>query len=322
MVDSVPVRTPPARAAEGRDLSDLLAQVRRIELRTRRIVSSLAAGAYRSAFKGSGLEFDEVREYAVGDDVRNIDWNVTARAGKPYVKVFREERELTIMLLVDASGSMRYGAIPGVSPRAKQACAAEAAAVVAITALKNRDKIGLVRFADRTDIHLPPRRGRGHALRLVREVLATPESWRPTGLAHALDELVLVAKRRTVTFLISDFLFRDEAERKAFADRLARAGQRHDVIGLRVADPGETALPGGGWFAPPVAIVDPETGNERIVSGGSANRAAYARAWAESRAATDKTFRAAGCDLVDLTTAEPATTAIQRFFRERRRRAR
>jgi uncharacterized protein (DUF58 family) len=310
--------------ADVPDLAGLLAQVRRIELRTGRLVSSLAAGAYRSAFKGAGLEFDEVREYAVGDDVRTIDWNVTARAGRPHVKVFREERELTIMVLADTSGSMRFGAIPGVSPRTKLALAAEAAAVVAITALKNRDRIGLVRFSGRTEVHLPPRRGRGHALRLVREVLAVPAAWATTGLAHALDELVLVAKRRTVCFLISDFLFPDAEERRRFGERLARAGRRHDVVGLRVCDPAETTLPGAGsWLVrAPLAVVDPESGAERTLPAGRAARAAYAAAWAGARQDAERLFRAAGCDLVDLDTTGSAATAIQRFFRDRRRRLR
>ncbi|MBA2480978.1 MAG: DUF58 domain-containing protein, partial [Planctomycetes bacterium] len=157
------------------ELKELLRQVKRIELRTERLVSSLAAGRYRSAFRGQGMEFDEVREYAAGDDVRTIDWNVTARAGRPYVKVFREERELTTMLLVDVSASMRFGAIPGMSPRVKLALAAEAAAVVGVTALRNHDRLGLVLFSDRTELHLPARKGRGHAMRLVREVLAAPQ---------------------------------------------------------------------------------------------------------------------------------------------------
>ena len=164
----------PSNSTHDREttLADILRQVRRIELRTEKLVSSLAAGAFRSAFRGSGLEFEEVREYSPGDDVRAIDWNVTARAGRPYVKVFREERELSLAVLVDVSGSMRFGAIPGLSPRTKLALAAEAAAVVAVNAMRNRDRIGLVTFAAATEHHLPLRRGRGHCLRLVREVLA------------------------------------------------------------------------------------------------------------------------------------------------------
>lgn len=298
------------------DVADILRQVRRIELRTERLVSSLAAGRYRSAFRGQGMEFDEVREYAAGDDVRAIDWNVTARAGRPYVKVFREERELTVLLLVDVSGSMRFGAIPGVSPRAKLALAAEAAAVVGVTALRNGDRLGLVLFSDRTEVHVPARRGRGHALRIVREVLSPAGGARPTDLGHALDELSRVARRRAVCFLVSDFLGAPAA-RPALATALARAARRHDIVGLRVTDPGESALPAVGGA---LAMDDPESGAGTVFAGGRAAAARYAAAYGEARTATDRLFRAAGCDLVDVSTTESALTALERFFRQRRRR--
>ena len=302
-----------ARPMPGTDqpggLADILRQVRRIELRTRRMVASLTGGGYRSAFRGTGLEFEEVREYTPGDDVRAIDWNVTARAGRPYVKVFREERELTILLLVDVSGSMRFGAIPGISPRAKLALAAEAAAVVAVSALRNRDRIGLVAFAERTRLHLPARRGRGHALRLVREVLATGADGR-ADLGHALDELQRVAKRRTVTFLISDFIGSGER----LAPALARAARRHDVIGLRVADPGEERLPDGGA---PLVIADPEGDGELVLANGHHARTAYAAAWAAQRAQVARAFAGSGCDLLDLRTDGATATALARFFSRR-----
>ena len=298
------------------DVADILRQVRRIELRTTRLVSSLAAGQYRSAFRGQGMEFDEVREYSAGDDVRAIDWNVTARAGKPYVKVFREERELTVQLLVDVSGSMRFGAIPGISPRAKLALAAEAAAVVGVTALRNGDRLGLILFSDRTESHVPARRGRGHAMRVVREVLMPTSGNRPTDLVHALDELTRVARKRTVCFLISDFLG-DPKKRPALATALARASRRHDIVGLRVSDPGEAALPNGSG---PLVLSDPEGTNVDVFANGSQARATYATAWTEHRAASERLFRAGGCDLVDLATTESAVTALERFFRQRRRR--
>ena len=290
-------------------LADILRQVRRIDLRTRRLVSSLTAGGYRSAFRGTGLEFEEVREYSPGDDVRAIDWNVTARAGRPYIKVFREERELTILLLVDVSGSMRFGAIPGISPRAKLALAAEAAAVVAVSALRNRDRIGLIAFAERTRLHLPARRGRGHALRLVREVLAGGAAGR-ADLAHALDEVQRVAKRRAVVFIVSDFIEGGEA----LASALARAARRHDVIGLRVTDPGEERLPAGGA---PLVIADPEGDGELVLANGRAARAAYAAAWTGRRTEVARTFAGAGCDLLDLRTDGGAARAIARFFARR-----
>lgn len=304
-------------SAEARsDVSEILRQVRRIELRTERLVSSLAAGRYRSAFRGQGMEFDEVRAYAAGDDVRAIDWNVTARAGSPYVKVFREERELTVLLLVDVSGSMRFGAIPGISPRAKLALAAEAAAVVGVTALRNGDRLGLVLFSDRTEMHVPARRGRGHALRVVREVLSPAAGARPTDLAHALDELSRVARRRAVCFLVSDFLAAPAA-RPALATALARAGRRHDIVGLRISDPGEASLPAVGGT---LVMRDPEGGRTLALAGGKAASARYAAAWQEARGATDRLFRAAGCDLVDVSTSESALGALERFFRQRRRR--
>ncbi len=295
------------------DVAEILRQVRRIELRTARLVTSLASGGYRSAFKGQGMEFDEVREYAAGDDVRTIDWNVTARAGRPYVKVFREERELTIVLVVDVSASMRFGALPGVSPRAKLALAAEAAAVVGINALRNGDRLGLVLASDRTERHLPARKGRGHCMRVVREVLAPVQSSRGTDLAHALDELVRVSRRRAVCFLISDFL----AVGEGFSTALTRAARRHDVVGLRVMDPGEAALPTVGV---PLAIDDPETGAGAVFAGGARAAARYRAAWDDARAAATKGFRGADCDLVDLSTTESAVTALLRFFRQRRRR--
>lgn len=294
-------------------LADILRQVRRIELRTERMVSSLTAGAFRSAFKGTGLEFEEVREYSPGDDVRAIDWNVTARAGRPYVKVFREERELSLAVLVDVSGSMRFGAIPGLSQRTKLALAAEAAAVVAVNAMRNRDRIGLVTFAGTTISHLPLRRGRGHCLRLVREVLAARSAPGRADPVHALDELRRVARRRTVCFLVSDFLGMDER----LGDALARAARRHDIIGLRVADPGEQSLPPGSL---PLALVDPEGGDEIVIANGRKPRAAYAAAYAAQRKRVADLFRGAGCDLVDLRSDGAAAPAMMRFFSERRRR--
>lgn len=300
-------------ASQSGDVAEILRQVRRIELRTARLVTSLASGGYRSAFKGQGMEFDEVREYSAGDDVRTIDWNVTARAGRPYVKVFREERELTIVLVVDVSASMRFGAIPGVSPRAKLALAAEAAAVVGINALRNGDRLGLVLASDRTERHLPARKGRGHCMRVVREVLAPVQSSRGTDLVHALDELVRVSKRRAICFLISDFL----SLGNDFSTALSRASRRHDVVGLRVMDPGEATLPNLGV---PLAIDDPESGAGAVLAGGVKAAARYKAAWDGARAAATKSFRGADCDLVDLSTTESAVTALLRFFRQRRRR--
>jgi uncharacterized protein (DUF58 family) len=309
-----------AATTVGSDLADILRQVKRLELRTNRLVSALAAGRYRSAFRGQGMEFDEVREYSPGDDIRSIDWNVTARAGRPYVKVFREERELTTMLLVDASASMRFGAIPGISARAKLSLAAEAAAIIGITALRNHDRIGLMLYSRATDLHLPARKGRGHALRLVREVLAVPGRQvigGGTDLSAALDELARVAVRRAVVFVISDFLPTGGGVAPRLGSSLARLGRRHDVVGLRVSDPAESRLPAG---REPVVIEDPEGGEQIVLRGGSRSRARYSELYQANRLHTDEQFRAAGCDLVDLTTDASAITALTRFFRDRRRR--
>ena len=306
--------TPRPRDGSQDDIAAILRNVRRIEIRTRKLVSSLTAGRFRSAFKGQGMEFDEVREYAPGDDVRTIDWNVTARAGRPHVKTFREERELTVWLLVDGSGSMRFGAIPGLSPRAKLALAAEAAAVIGVTAFRNHDRLGLVRFTDRTDLHLAPRKGRGHCLRVVREVLAAPAASGATALDHALDELARVAPRRGVVFLLSDFLHADGEAAGRFTRALARAARRHDVVGLRVTDPGEEALPAG---STPLALTDPESGRTAVLANGRAARARYAQAWTVQRSLVEGCFRGTGCDLVDLRTEQGAFTALARYFRGR-----
>ena len=302
------------QTTEESGLAALLAQVRRIELRTERLVSSLAAGNYRSAFKGSGLEFDAVRAYADGDDARLIDWNVTARAGTPWVKVFREERELAVTLVVDSSASLAFGAIPGISTRTKRALAAEAAAVVAVTALRNHDRLALVRGAASADLHLPLRRGRGHCLRVVREVLAGTAAGRGD-LAALVESAARTCRRRAVLFLVSDFIH-DETGHVAFAGALARAARRHDIVGLRVADPAEATLPASG----PLVLDDPEGRGQVVLSASPANRRAYAAAYAAARERTAAAFRGAGCDLVDLDTVEGAFTALDRFLRGRRQR--
>jgi len=293
-------------------LKELLRTVRRLELRTEHLVDSLAAGGYRSRFKGQGMEFEEVREYAEGDDVRHIDWNVTARAGRAYVKTYREERDLTVMLLVDVSGSMRFGAIPGRSQRTKLLAAAEAAAVVGVTALRNNDFIGLVGFTDRTEVQLPARKGRRHAMRVIRECLVPHGTSRPTSVCHALRELVRVSAKRTVCFVVSDFV---EPEPDLGA-ALALASRRHDVVGLRVADPAEERIPTGS----PLVVCDPEGRGETVLRADRATAERYRRTWLDQRASVAAQFGNAGCDLIDYRTDESAFAAIQRFFKRRRRR--
>lgn len=299
---------------EASDLAELLRQVKRLELRTERLVNDLAAGSYHSCFKGQGMEFEEVREYSPGDDVRHIDWNVTARSGgRAYIKVFREERDLTVQLLVDISGSMRFGRIPGLSARAKLACAAEAAGIVAVTALRNHDRIGLVTFTDRHELHLPQRKGRHHALRIIRECLGAAPSSRPTSVSRTLGEFDRITRKRSVVFVISDFL----ASEPDLGSALARCTRRHDLILLRVSDPGEASLPTGRC---PLVLRNPEGPETLVLANDRRSRARYEGAYAAQRKAVDSACRNAGCELVDLSTDTSSFTAIQAFFDRRRRR--
>jgi uncharacterized protein (DUF58 family) len=309
-----PAAPVPAAAAPDDGLRELLRRVRRIELRARNAVGDLAAGAYRSRFRGQGMEFDRVREYDLGDDLRSIDWNVTARAGRPFVKVFREERELSLMLLVDVSGSMRFGGLDGNS-RAKHLTAAETAAIVAVTALRNADRVGLVAFSDRTELHLPARKGRNHVLRLVREILAARGGGRRTDVGHALDELERVHRRRAVVFLISDFL----EPHPDLARVLQRSRRRHDLIGLRIGDPAELRLPATRGV---LRLRDPEGGGLRTLALDPAGAARYARMMDGHRSEVATAFRAAGCDLVDIATDLDAMGALRSFFLRRRRQVR
>jgi len=297
------------------ELRQLLRRIRRLEIKTRNDIGDRSAGLYRSRFRGQGMEFDQVREYTAGDDVRHIDWNVTARAGRPYVKTFREERELTILLLVDCSGSMRFGAIPGLSDRTKMATAAEVAATVAITAMRNNDRVGMVGFTDRTEIHHRPKRGRYHAMRLLRDLLAFKAPARRTDVPAALEELRRVHHRRTACFVISDFV----EPHPDLGSALQRSRRDHDVIGVRITDPGEEGLPSA--FAP-LVLDDPEGEGRRVLTGGPRAARTYRRAWERQVAEVLGEFRGAGCDLVDCRTDRPAFPIIRNFFRRRRRRIR
>lgn len=287
-------------------VKELLRQVRRLEIRTRRAVDELFAGAYHSVFRGRGLEFDEVREYVVGDDVRTIDWQVTARLNAPHVKQYVEERELTVVLLVDVSGSVDFGTVG----RSKRELAAALAGVLAFSAIRNHDRVGLLLFSDREELHLPPRQGRRHALRLLRELLATERPGRGTDLAQALDTCVRTAKRRSIVFVISDFLA------AGFEPSLRLARVRHDVIAVRLRDPRELELPPLGW----VTFADAESGELRVSGPWTAARR---RAFAAERQARDaesrRAIRRAGVDLIDLRTDEDFLPPLRQFFRRRAR---
>lgn len=288
---------------------EILKQVRRIEISTRGLVDEVFSGEYHSVFKGRGMNFAEVREYQYGDDVRSIDWNVTARSGSPFVKVYEEERELTVMLLVDVSASGAFGT----RERMKAEVAVEICALLAFSAIKNNDKVGLVIFSDHVEKLVPPRKGRRHVLRLLRELLYHRPQGRGTDIAAALEYLAHIQRRRAVTFLVSDF--RDEGFEKA----LAVAGRRHDLIAVRMGDERERVLP-------PLGILDledPETGERVVVNTSSAGfRSAFGSIEARRRAELDRVMRRSKVDVIDVETGTPYVRPLMRFFQDRMRRRR
>jgi len=287
--------------------ADVLRQVRRIELRTRRLVDSSFAGEYRSLFKGQGMEFAEVREYQPGDEVRSIDWNVSARMGRPFVKRYVEERELTIMLAVDLSGSARFGT----RARFKHDLAIEMAGVLALAATRNNDRVGMMLFTDRVEHALPARKGRKHALRLIRDLIATRPVGTRTSIAVAVERLMRLLPHRSVIFLCSDFLS-DDLEKP-----LARLAQRHDVIAVTLEDPAERTLPNIG----PARFEDPETGERvEVDTAHPAVRAAFAARVAHDDASRRSLFGRLGLDEIIVHTEHGYVDALMAFFRARTRR--
>jgi uncharacterized protein (DUF58 family) len=288
---------------------EALRQIRRIHIRTRRLVDGVFAGEYHSVFKGRGMEFADVREYVPGDDVRTIDWNVTARTGHPFVKRYVEERELTVMLLVDLSASGRFGSVA----RLKSEIATELCALLALCAIRNNDKVGLILFTDRIERFVPPQKGKDRALRVIREMLHIEPERRGTDLGLALDYLHRVSRRRSVAFLVSDFL----ASGYERALRLAR--QRHDVIPVCIFDRREADLPALGL----IALEDLETGEQVLIDSGSA---AVRRRYRERRDAAvaerRRLFRTLGLDGIEVPTDEPYVRPLMRFFRRREKRLR
>lgn len=288
---------------------EILKQVRRIELSTRGLVNDVLSGEYHSVFKGRGMNFAEVREYQYGDDIRTIDWNVTARNGTPFVKIHEEERELTVMLVVDLSASGEFGT----RGRFKGEVAVEICALLAFSAIKNNDKVGLIIFTDGVEKFVPPRKGRRHVLRVLRELLYHRPEGKGTDIAAALDYLNHVQRRRAVTFLVSDF--QDEN----FEKPLAVAGRRHDLVAVRVHDERESELPPLGILA----LEDPETGERLLVDTSSATfRRRFAETAAARRTALDRRLRRSKVDVIDIETGEPYDRPLMRFFRERARRQR
>jgi uncharacterized protein (DUF58 family) len=299
---------------------ELFQKVRRIEITTSRLVTDVFAGQYHSVFKGQGIEFDEVREYRIGDDIRTIDWNVTARTGRPHIKKYVEERELTVMVLVDASASCRFASVNML----KSQLAAEIAATLAFSATRNNDRVGLIIFTDGIEKFIPPRKGLRHVLRIIREVLYFQPQGRSTDIAAALEYLNKVAARKTIAFLISDFLD-DGSARKAgekndlIKKTLSIANRRHDLIAVALTDPRESDLPDCGILA----LEDAET--EEVVyvdSSNAALRAQYSREGAARRRRREQLFISVGMDYVDVSTDVSYADALVKFFLKRRKRFR
>ncbi len=291
------------------DVAEILKKVRRIQIVANRTVNDLFAGQYKSVFRGRDMEFDEVREYQPGDDIRSIDWNVTARAGTPFIKRFCEERELTVMFLVDTSASGAFGS----GSRSKLDMVVEVAALLMFSALKNNDKVGLITFCDKVLDFFPPRKGKGNVLHLVRELVAVQPVARPTDLSAALEFLSRVQKRRAVAFLISDFL----APRAQQA--LSLCNTRHDLVAVTVTDPREHALPDVGF----IALVDAETG--QIVELDTRHprvRALFQSRTAARSEAISAELRKVGVDELAIRTDEDYLKSLRRFFHMRERRFR
>lgn len=287
--------------------ASVMAQIQRIRIKTQRVVNDLLSGEYESVFKGQGMVFKEVREYVPGDDVRAIDWNVTARTGHPHVKVMTEERELTVMLVVDASASGRFGS----GTRLKSELVAELGAVLAHAAIKNNDRVGLLIFTDEVELFVRPQKGRKHVLRVIREILCHEPTRRGTNIARALDYLNQVVKRRAVVFVISDFMDED------YETALRMTRRKHDTIAVAIDDPRELTLPDVGV----IAVQDSETGETGIVD---THRAALRRDYAEDARIRLETRRALmerlRVDLITLEVEEDYVRALHRFFRMRERR--
>ena len=287
------------------ETSEIIKKVRKIEIKTRGLSSNIFAGQYHSAFKGRGMAFSEVREYQFGDDVRDIDWNVTARFHRPYVKVFEEEREMTVMLLIDVSGSLDFGT----QKQMKRDMVTEIAATIAFSAIQNNDKIGVVFFSDRIEKYIPPKKGRKHILYIIREMLDfQPESKR-TDVNQAVEFLSSVQKRRTTAFILSDFYVRAD-----FRQSLQICNRKHDVVAIQVYDQRAKELPDVGLMK----VVDAETGHEQYVDTGSkALRQAYRKYWNSRQSQLEETFNKSNVDHVSVATNEDFVKALMMLFKQR-----
>lgn len=296
------------------DVKELMAKVGKIRILTNKLIDDQLSGDYHSTFKGQGVEFDEVRPYVPGDDVRTIDWNVTAKTGLPYIKRFSEERELTILFMVDVSGSQGYGSVR----RSKMELAAEVTALLALTAIRNQDKIGLILFSDQIVKYIPPRKGRDSVMRLVREVLAAEDSATGgTDIAAALKFLNSVQKRRAVVFLVSDFLLSSVKPQMSSFEQLLRATARHhDMVCVPVSDPAEQELPNVGL----VELEDPETGELVLVDTSSAAvRRRFSATASEENEELKRFFLKTGIDTLTIATDRPYIDEVRALFKRRAR---
>ena len=292
------------RNSEGTFTREVLKKVRLIEIKTRGVVDELFSGEYHSVFKGRGIEFAEVREYQFGDDVRLIDWNVSARLGHPYMKVFQEERELIVILMIDLSASGEFGTLK----QTKNELAAEISAVLAFSALKNNDKVGLILFTDRIELFVPPKKGKSHILRLLREMLFFQPQGKGTDISNALEYLNKVMKKKAIVFLISDFWDQD------FDTGLKIAGRRHDFIALRLTDRREHELPEGGLLE----ITDPETGERMVVDLKAAGfRSAFREAVGRNFSQLRDKFKRYNVDYIEVDTSGDYIDSLVRFFKMR-----
>ena len=287
------------------ETSEILKKVRKIEIKARGLSSNVFAGQYHSAFKGRGMAFSEVREYQYGDDVRDIDWNVTARFHRPYVKVFEEERELTVMLMIDVSGSQDFGT----QRQMKRDMVTEIAATIAFSAIQNNDKIGVVFFSDKIEKYIPPKKGRKHILYIIREMLDFhPESKR-TDIKQAVEFLSSVQKRRTTAFILSDFYVRND-----FQQSLQIANRKHDVVAIQVYDQRARELPDVGIMK----VVDAETGFEQYVDTSSKRlRESYRKYWQSRQSQLMETFNKSNVDNVSIATSEDFVKALLVLFKQR-----
>ena len=297
---------------EEQSIVEMARKARQIETRTRRLVNDAVAGHNHSVYRGRGIDFDEVREYVPGDDVRAIDWNVTARAGHPFIKKFREERELTLLILVDVSGSLEFGS----AVASKRELAAELASVLALSATRNNDKVGLVLFTDEVEAYIPPKKGRFHVLRVVREILGAQPRQRGTDVTRALRFANEVTHRRAIVFLLSDLLS-PGGELDGLRDAVRLVRRRHDLVAMHLHDPREMTLPNVGLLT----LEDAETGELVELDTAKAKvRERYATLAEARRLETVRTLRREGVDCLEIDTARPYLPPLLTFFKNRERR--